>query len=667
VKDGSRVAVVIPALNEEEAIGRVIGDIPDWVDDVIVADNGSTDGTIRAAQTAGARVVLEPRPGYGSACLAGIAAVDAPDVVVFIDGDYSDHPEEMERLVDPIIGGEAGLVIGSRALGKREQGALTPQARVGNWLAVHLIRLFWQQTFTDLGPFRAVRYGTLMSLGMCDRDFGWTVEMQVRAAQLGVRCAEVPVSYRRRIGESKISGTISGVIRAGAKILYTIFKHAMIEPRRAERERIVVFSRYPEPGRAKTRLIPELGKTGAADLHAAMAERMVWLAYDTAGAASVEVRTEGGDSGRFAQWLGTDLMIRPQGEGDLGARMARAFESAGQEGIARTIIVGTDCPGITPGVIRRALDELSEYDVVLGPARDGGYYLVGLNRPTPELFDGPEWGTGDVLQQTLEVAARLGLSVALLDDLDDVDRPEDLAVWDATGASREPMRLSIIIPTLNEADLLRGALASIKDAYGTEVIVVDGGSADGTVEVARRHGATVISCEPGRARQMNTGAEAATGDVLLFLHADTRLPLGFRPHVLRALARPDTVAGAFEFRTDHFTSSMRFVESVVNWRSRRLQMPYGDQAVFVRAETFRDVGGFPDIPLMEDLEFIRRARMKGRIAIAAAPAMTSGRRWRKLGVWKTVWLNWWITAAYLLGFDPERLARWYSRDDAKSP
>jgi glycosyltransferase involved in cell wall biosynthesis len=218
--------VIIPAFNEQDGIVSVLRDIPKGlISEIIVVDNGSTDRTAHLAEQAGARVVREERRGYGSACLAGIAAADCPAVLVFLDGDYSDHPDEMPLLLDPILRGEADLVIGSRMLGRREPGALLPQALFGNWLATRLIRLLFGVRFTDLGPFRAVTREALERIGMRDTTFGWTVEMQVKAARLGLRTAEAPVSYRRRAGVSKVTGTVSGTIRAGYKILYTIFRY----------------------------------------------------------------------------------------------------------------------------------------------------------------------------------------------------------------------------------------------------------------------------------------------------------------------------------------------------------------------------------------------------------------------------------------------------------
>ncbi len=230
-----RILVVIPAFNEAGFIGRVVGDVPaGLVEEVVVVDNASTDETARVARAAGATVLSEPNRGYGRACLRGIAYARErhPDVVVFLDGDYSDHPEEMTELVAPILRGEADFVVGSRMTGRREPGALLPQALFGNRLACALMRLFWGARYTDLGPFRAIRFDDLVALDMRDPTFGWTIEMQIKAAVAGLRCAEVPVSYRRRVGVSKITGTVSGTVRASAKILYTIFRFVLRPPSR---------------------------------------------------------------------------------------------------------------------------------------------------------------------------------------------------------------------------------------------------------------------------------------------------------------------------------------------------------------------------------------------------------------------------------------------------
>lgn len=224
------VFVIIPAYNEEKAIGNVIADIPQkWVEEIIVVNNNSKDNTAQNATKHGAKVLFEPRKGYGNACLKGIEYLKfkqkAPEIVVFMDADYSDYPEELEKLIQPILLGNADLVIGSRELGTRERGSMTLPQIFGNWLATRLIYLFYKEKFTDLGPFRAITWQALLALEMKDKTFGWTVEMQVKAAKYGLKSVEVPVNYRQRIGVSKVSGTIKGTILAGYKIIFTIFKY----------------------------------------------------------------------------------------------------------------------------------------------------------------------------------------------------------------------------------------------------------------------------------------------------------------------------------------------------------------------------------------------------------------------------------------------------------
>lgn len=228
------VSIIIPVLNEENAIAKVINDIPKTdgeatLQEIIVVDNGCTDNTAAIAKRNGARVVTEQRRGYGYACLAGIAALTTqpPDIVVFLDGDYSDYPTDMPQLLHPILENRAALVIGARTQGDAK-AALLPQARFGNWLACFLIHRFFGVRYTDLGPFRAIRYSELLALNMQDKTFGWTVEMQLKAAKRGIPVCEVPVRYRKRIGTSKITGTFTGTLKAGYKILTTLIYHRFL-------------------------------------------------------------------------------------------------------------------------------------------------------------------------------------------------------------------------------------------------------------------------------------------------------------------------------------------------------------------------------------------------------------------------------------------------------
>jgi glycosyltransferase involved in cell wall biosynthesis len=223
------IYVIIPAFNESQSIGKVITDIPDLVTEIIVVDNGSTDNTGDIAREKGAIALRENRKGYGYSCLKGMDYIkkkaNKDDVIVFLDGDYSDFPGEIEMLISPIISSGYDMVIGSRVLGERQKGSMLFQQIAGNWLATKLIKLFFNAHFTDLGPFRAITWDALEQINMKDKTFGWTVEMQVKAAKLNLKFTEIPVSYRKRIGVSKVSGTIKGTILAGYKILFTIFKN----------------------------------------------------------------------------------------------------------------------------------------------------------------------------------------------------------------------------------------------------------------------------------------------------------------------------------------------------------------------------------------------------------------------------------------------------------
>lgn len=226
----ANIDVIIPAYNEEDSIAKVIYEIPkELVREIVVVDNNSTDKTAENAKNAGATVLSEFQQGYGYACLKGINYLyykkNIPDILVFLDGDYSDFPGEMGEVVEPIIADNYDMVIGSRALGKREKGSMTPQQVFGNWLATRLMRIFYGVKYTDLGPFRAIKFDKLLKLGMQDKTYGWTIEMQIKAVKQKLKITEVPVNYKKRIGFSKVSGTVKGTVMAGIKIIFAIFKY----------------------------------------------------------------------------------------------------------------------------------------------------------------------------------------------------------------------------------------------------------------------------------------------------------------------------------------------------------------------------------------------------------------------------------------------------------
>ncbi len=442
------------------------------------------------------------------------------------------------------------------------------------------------------------------------------------------------------------------------------------------RKRLILFTRYPEPGTTKTRMIPKLGAEGAAELQRQMTRHIVSRVTKFTGLhpTPLEIRFEGGNKNLMEAWLGAGFDYSPQGKGDIGLRMGRAFEDGFGNGSESAVIIGSDIPDITVYIIQRAFEGLKKHDLVLGPAGDGGYYLIGIHktafiRANPRLFNGIHWGTDRVLSQTLAVAKKIGLNYILLDTLNDVDRPEDLAVrhraLKPTLEFFRKKRLSIIIPTLNEAGSIKEAISHLRKSKEVEIVVVDGGSRDNTIELARSLGARVLSTDASKAVQMNAGAAESTGDVLLFLHADTRLPDDFDTKIMAAVSQNGFCAGAFSLGINSEVRSLRFIERVANWRSRFFQLPYGDQALFVCRDLFYKIGGFPDFPIMEDFEFIRRLRRKGKIIILPESVCTSPRRYLNLGILKTWLLNQMIIVAYLLGISPVRLAHWYRREKGR--
>ena len=430
------------------------------------------------------------------------------------------------------------------------------------------------------------------------------------------------------------------------------------------RKKLIIFTRYPEPGTTKTRMIGALGAGGAAELHRQMTERAVGTARklrDSIGIV-IEIHFGGGDDSKMRQWLGNDIAYAEQIGLDLGERMDHAFKAAFDQGCDRIVVVGSDCPELTVDILEKAFQALDSHPVVLGPAFDGGYYLVGLKQRLTDIFQNIPWGSGNVLKETRKVLLSQKVSFALLERLSDVDTPEDLHIWESAQKAKYTRNdsLSIIIPALNESAQIQTAVQSARKGLPLEVIVVDGGSRDETVQVASRAGATVIQAPRGRALQMNAGAGISRGSHLLFLHADTRLPDGYSDYIRSILNNDSAVAGgAFCFGIAHPFSGRGLVEWMTNLRARRFQMPYGDQAIFVRRREFSEMGGYKPIPIMEDYDFIQRLKRRGRIVIADAVAMTSGRRWLELGALRTTLINQLVIAGYHCGVAPEKLAVFY--------
>jgi rSAM/selenodomain-associated transferase 2/rSAM/selenodomain-associated transferase 1 len=408
-------------------------------------------------------------------------------------------------------------------------------------------------------------------------------------------------------------------------------------------------------------------------LHRRLAEHAAAVARQAGARAGVRVTVcfTGAPLEDFRSWLGCDFAYEPQPPGDIGVRMHQAFAAAFRRQPKRVVGFGADVPGLSPDLLHQAFAGLRAHDVVLGPALDGGYYLIGMKRYRPELFVGIDWGTGRACDQTRAAIARQGLSLAELPTLSDVDLPEDTAalrsdprfadVWTA-----RPL-ISVIIPARNEAAALGQTLERVQRADGIEIILADGGSRDATRAIAEQAGATVLEIAGGRAAQQNAGAAAAGGRHLLFLHADTLPPDGYAELIRRTLDNPTAVAGAFRFRTDGSGAAMRLVEWGANVRSGVFHWPYGDQGLFMEKRVFDELGGFSPLPIMEDYELVGRLRRRGRVVTLGEAALTSARRWRHLGALRTTARNLAMVAGFRAGVPPERLARFYRGASPSAP
>ena len=449
------------------------------------------------------------------------------------------------------------------------------------------------------------------------------------------------------------------------------------------RDRFIVFSRYPKPGRTKTRLIPTLGRRGAADLSRRMTALTIARALRVRaalplGTVDIQLAYAGATARRMRRlFLGPDRSVSlfSQGDGDLGDRMYRALSQAGRDGIERAVLFGTDIPELTVDIMKEALETLTESDLVIGPAEDGGYYLLGVGSRLlsqngdvilKDIFSDIPWGTDTVFDDTMSRVTSYGLTTTYLPRLRDVDEPSDLPIWYAAHSHRYRIPLnasiSVIIPTKNEEVHIGETVSALGIHDGVEVIVVDGFSTDDTPRKAKEAGASVFFAPPPRSRQLNRAATASRGDILFFLHADTTPPEDFPELIRETLTRPNVTAASFSLGIRGNGWKFRWVERNATRRSIRKVLPYGDQGICVGRELFFDTGGFCEIPIMDDYEFIRRIGGFGSVITLPQKVLTSPRRWENLGLVKTTIINQIIILAYRLGVSPQILARWYRRE-----
>lgn len=439
-------------------------------------------------------------------------------------------------------------------------------------------------------------------------------------------------------------------------------------------------TRYPAPGQAKTRLAGALGEQGAAQIASDIALRCVHRlhAVSLSKAVQLEVRYTGGSSSQMRSWIGHRIPLNAQSAGDLGARLDRAMREALESGAPAAIAVGSDAPTLGGTQIRAALRALESNGVVLGPATDGGYYLVGVRADVarvalPALFEADiPWGTDTVFSETVASLARVGMTASTLEALPDIDRPEDVVIWQQIQAEEERVRvspeISVVIPALDECERITGAIESARAAGIREVIVADGGSSDNTTGLAREMGASVVDAPRGRSCQLNAGATHATGDVLVFLHADCRLPVDAATQIREVLGDSIVVMGAFRFEAgDRARFTDRLITALGSLRHRVFGLPYGDQALFVRRVDFEDLGGFPDIPVMEDYEFAVRCKRLGVLGTTSSSAHSSTRAWRDHGVVRGTLVNMAVIAGYRLRISPDRLASFRKRALGREP
>lgn len=426
---------------------------------------------------------------------------------------------------------------------------------------------------------------------------------------------------------------------------------------------VTLLTRVPRAGEVKSRLIPTLGPEGAATLQREMGAHVAAQLRILAATSAVQAHAlvTGGHPREARRWLG--IPVGRQAEGDLGQRQASALRD-GLRLSGVSAVIGSDCPTVTAPLMRDAIRRADDQGAALISASDGGYCFLAVSAAVSDVLEALhepiEWGSPHVLEQTVAAFTRLGVTPAVLGPCTDIDEPEDLPAWERvrTAWYAAPTSLAVVIPVLNEAARLPSLIRWLR-SEGAEVIVADGGSVDGSRAIARSEGATVVKARRGRASQLNAGAAAAHADALLFLHADTRPPEGFVRLVLGELtARPGLAVGAFRFSLAARSGALRIIEAGTRLRSSVAHMPYGDQGLFCRRVVFEALGGFPALPVMEDYEFVLRAKRAGSVRVLPETAVTSDRRWREHGPWRWTALNLGTVVRYRLGTPADELAAW---------
>jgi uncharacterized protein len=440
---------------------------------------------------------------------------------------------------------------------------------------------------------------------------------------------------------------------------------------------LVMFVKYPEKGKVKSRLSQHWDEDIVVRLYRAFIEDLL----DRLSRGDYQFRIAYHPIERkndFIKQFGNFFSYIPQTGTDLGEKMNNTFSRCFLEGFRSAVIIGSDSPDLPHQIIKEAFHVLEKNDAVIGPSYDGGYYLIGFRREafSPRAFNGIAWSTDSVFKKTLQILQDEGIHVHVLPVWRDIDRPEDIAALIKNNektdfANSKTMnwllmrpRFSIIIPVLNEEAAINPALEHIgrfQEATGpSEIIVVDGDPEGKTIGAIRDRKVITAVSNRGRGNQMTRGAALAKGDILLFLHADTRLPLNALTLIDSVLRDPACQAGAFDLAIASARPIFRLIEKTASFRSRLTRIPYGDQAFFFRGDYFRAIGGFADIPIMEDVEIMRRIKKRGdRIIIIDRPATTSARRWEKEGVLYCTLRNWLLISLYLFGVSPERLSKFY--------